>query len=125
MKRWKIFLKEFRVVAEDIDNQHKNLEFGFRIKEELLDDEKEMLRNMSKIRNLDGTRLPYLRKVEKGKLSREVREVKELLKKIESKGVTEDNDLFYLGAVLVTKVFEKNKTKSEKEQSLWKRRLEC
>ena len=125
MKRWKIFLKEFRVVAEDIDNQHKNLEFVFRIKEELLDDEKEMLRNMSKIRNLDGTRLPYLRKVEKGKLSREVREVKELLKKIESKGVTEDNDLFYLGAVLVTKVFEKNKTKSEKEQSLWKRRLEC
>ena len=125
MKRWKIFLKEFRVVAEDIDNQHKNLEFCFRIKEELLDDEKEMLRNMSKIRNLDGTRLPYLRKVEKGKLSREVREVKELLKKIESKGVTEDNDLFYLGAVLVTKVFEKNKTKSEKEQSLWKRRLEC
>ena len=125
MKRWKIFLKEFRVVAEDIDNQHKNLEFGFRIKEELLDDEKEMLRNMSKIRNLDGTRLPYLRKVEKGKLSREVREVKELLKKIESKSVTEDNDLFYLGAVLVTKVFEKNKTKSEKEQSLWKRRLEC
>ena len=125
MKRWKIFLKEFRVVAEDIDNQHKNLEFGFRIKEELLDDEKEMLRNMLKIRNLDGTRLPYLRKVEKGKLSREVREVKELLKKIESKGVTEDNDLFYLGAVLVTKVFEKNKTKSEKEQSLWKRRLEC
>ena len=125
MKRWKIFLKEFRVVAEDIDNQHKNLEFGFRIKEELLDDEKEMLRNMSKIRNLDGTRLPYLRKVEKGKLSREVREVRELLKKIESKGVTEVNDLFYLGAVLVTKVFEKNKTKSEKEQSLWKRRLEC
>ena len=113
------------MVAEDIDNQHKNLEFGFRIKEELLDDEKEMLRNMSKIRNLDGTRLPYLRKVEKGKLSREVREVKELLKKIESKGVTEGNDLFYLGAVLVTKVFEKNKTKSEKEQSLWKRRLEC
>ena len=42
-----LFLKEFRVVVEDIDNQHKNLEFGFRIKEELLDDGKEMLRNMS------------------------------------------------------------------------------
>ena len=25
--------------------------------------------------------------------------------------MTEDNDLFYLGAALVTKVFEKNKTK--------------
>ena len=35
----------------------------------------------------------------------------ELLKNIESKDVTEDNDLFYLGAALVTKVFEKNKTK--------------
>ena len=40
----------------------------------------------------------------------------ELLKKIESKDVTEDNDLFYLGAALVTKVFEKNKTKGEKKQ---------
>ena len=33
--------------------------------------------------------------------------------------VTEDNDLFYVGATLVTKVFEKNKTKGEKKQ-LWK-----
>ena len=48
----------------------------------------------------------------------------ELLKKIESKDVTEDNDLFYLGAALVTKVFEKTKTKGEKKQPWWKRRLE-
>ena len=33
----------------------------------------------------------------------------ELLKKAESKDVTDDNDLFYLGAALVTEVFEKNK----------------
>ena len=38
----------------------------------------------------------------------------ELLKNIESKDVTEDNDLFYLGAALVTKVFEKNKTKMKR-----------
>ena len=44
-----VFLKEFRVVVENIGNQYKNLEFGIRIKEELLDDEKEMLRNMSEI----------------------------------------------------------------------------
>ena len=34
-----------------------------------------------------------------------------LLQKIKSKDVTEDNDLLYLGAALVTKVFAKKKTK--------------
>ena len=34
-----------------------------------------------------------------------------LLQKIKSKDVTEDNDLLYLGAALVTKVFAKEKTK--------------
>ena len=48
----------------------------------------------------------------------------ELLKKIESKDLTEDNDLFYLGAALVTKVFEKNKTKDGKKQPSWKKNLE-
>ena len=48
----------------------------------------------------------------------------ELLKNIESKDVTEDNGLFYLGAALVTKVFEKTKTKGEKKQPWWKRRLQ-
>ena len=45
-----------------------------------------------------------------------------LLKKIESKDVTEDNDLFYLGAALTTTVFEKTKTKGEEKQPWWKRR---
>ena len=49
----------------------------------------------------------------------------ELLKKIESKDVTGDNDLFYLRAALVTKVFEKTKTKGEKKQPWWTRRVEC
>ena len=35
----------------------------------------------------------------------------ELLKKIELKDGAENNDLFYLGAALVTKEFEKNKTR--------------
>ena len=48
----------------------------------------------------------------------------DLLKKIESKDLTAGNDLFYLGAALVTKVFKKNKIKGEKKQSWWKRRLE-
>ena len=48
----------------------------------------------------------------------------ELLKKIESKDLRENNNLFYLGAALVTKVFEKDKTKGEKKQPWWKRRLE-
>ena len=39
--------------------------------------------------------------------------------------MTGDNDLFYLGAALVTKLFEKNKTKRDKKQPWWKRRLEC
>ena len=43
----------------------------------------------------------------------------ELLKKLKPKDVTEDNDLFYLGAALVTKVFEKNKRKGEKKQLWW------
>ena len=48
----------------------------------------------------------------------------ELLKKLNSKDVTEDNDLFYLGAALVTKVFEKKKRKGEKKQLWWNKRLE-
>ena len=68
-----------------------------------------MLENMSEIWKLDTTRLPCLRKVKKSKLFTEVKKVNELLKKTESKDVTDDNDLFYLGAALVTEVFEKNK----------------
>ena len=79
---------------------------------------------MSEIRKLDRTRLPCLRKVEKAKLLTEIRKVNDLLNKIESKDVTEDNDLFYLGVALVNKVFEKNKTNGEKKQPWWKRRLE-
>ena len=60
-----VFLKDVRVVVEDIGNRHENVEFRFRIKGELLEDEKEMLKNMSEIRKLDRTRLPCLRKVEK------------------------------------------------------------
>ena len=97
-----IFLKDIRVVVEDIGNRHENVEFSSRIKEELLEDEKEMLRNISKILKLDRTRLPCLRKVEKGKLFTKVRNMDELLEKIELKDVPEDNDLFYLGAALVT-----------------------
>ena len=111
-----VFLKDIRLVVEDIGDPHENGEFGFRINKELLEDEKEMLKDMSEIRKLDRTRLPRLRKVEKEELITEVRKVNELLKKIESKDVTDDKDLFYLGTELVTKVFEKNKTKAEKKQ---------
>ena len=48
----------------------------------------------------------------------------ELLNKIELKVVAENNDLFYLGVAFMTKVSEKNKTKSEKKQPWWKIRLE-
>ena len=112
------------MVVVDIAKRHDNAEFGIRIKEKLQEDEKEMLKNMFKIRKLDRTRLSYLRKVEKGKLSKEIRKVNELLKTIESIDVTEHNDLFYLGAALVTKVFERTKTKGEKKQPWRKRRLE-
>ena len=77
-----VFLKDVRVVAVDIGNRHENVEFGFRIKEELQEDEKEMLKKMSEIQKLDRTRLPCLGNVEKGKLFTEVRKVNELLKKI-------------------------------------------
>ena len=86
-----------------------------------------MLEKMSEIRKLDRTRLPCLRKVKKGKLFTKVRKANKLLKKIESKDVTEDNDLFYLEAAFMTKVFEKNKNKvrrnslSKKEN--WKVKL--
>ena len=115
------FLKDVRVVAEGIGNQHENVKFGFRIKEELQEDEKEMLKNMSEIRKLT-TRLPCLRQVEKGKLFTEIRKVNELLKKIELKDVTEDNDLFYLEAALMSKVFEKTKPKGQQKHPWWKRR---
>ena len=112
------------MLVEDIGNQHENAEFAFRIKEELLEHEKKMLKNMLEIRKLDSPRLTCFRKAEKGKLFTQVKKVNELLKKIKSKDVTEDNDLFYLGATLVTKVLEKNKTKGGKKKPWWKRRLE-
>ena len=103
-----VFLQDVRVVVEDIGNHHENSEFGIRIKEDLLeDDEKEMLKNMSEIQEQDRTRLSCLKKVEKRKLFAEVRKVNEILKKIKSKDMTEGNKLLYLGAALVTKVFEK------------------
>ena len=119
-----VFMKDVRVVVEHIGNRHENVEFGFRIKEELLEDEKEMLKSMSEILKLDRTRLLCLRKVEKRKLFTGVRKVNYLLKKIELNDMTEDNDLFYLGDTFVTKVFKKYKTKGEKKPSRWKRRLE-
>ena len=61
-----VFLTDVRVVG-DIGNRHENVNFGFRIKEELLEDEKEMLKNMSEIGKLDRTKLPCLRKVRKVK----------------------------------------------------------
>ena len=76
-----VFLKDVRVVVEDIGYQHENVKFGFRIKGKLLEDEKGMLKNMSDIRKLDRTRLSCLRKVGKGILFTEVRKVNELLKK--------------------------------------------
>ena len=111
------------MVVEDIGNRHENSKFGIRKKKELQEDEKEMVKNMSEIQKLDRTRLPCLRKVEKGKLFTEVRKGNELLNKTESKHVTEDNDLFYLGVALVNKVFEKTKTKGDKKQPWWKKRL--
>ena len=74
-----------------------------------------MLKNISEIRKLDRTRLPCFRKVAKEKLLIEARRVSESLKKIESKDVTKDNDIFYLEAAFVTKVFNKTKTKVEKK----------
>ena len=63
-----LFLKDVRVVVEDIGNRREHTKVGFRIKEELLQDENDMLKNMSEIRKLDRSRLQCLKKVEKGKL---------------------------------------------------------
>ena len=43
---------------------------------------------------------------------------------IKLKDITEDHDLLYQGATLVTEIFEKNKTQVKKKQRWWKRRLE-
>ena len=66
---------------------------------------------MSETRQLDKTRLPCLRIVDKGKLFAEVRKLNELLKKIELNDKTVYNSLLYQGTPLATKVFKKNKTK--------------
>ena len=44
------FLKDVcrRVLVEDIGNRHVKVEFGFSIKEELQEDEKEILKNIIK-----------------------------------------------------------------------------
>ena len=63
-----LFLRDVRVVVEDIGNRREHTKVGFRIKEELLQGENDMLKNMSEIRKLDRARLPYLSKIEKRKL---------------------------------------------------------
>ena len=119
-----VLLKDPIVVVEDTGVQHGNVEFGFMIKKELLQDEKEMLKNILKIQQLDRTRLQCLRKVEKGKLIKEIGKANELLKKIKLKDIKKDHDLLYQGATLVTEIFEKNKTQVKKKQLWWKRRIE-
>ena len=41
-----VCLKDVIVVVEDIGNRHENVEFGLRIKEELLEDEKNNEKNV-------------------------------------------------------------------------------
>ena len=83
-----------------------------------------MLKNILEIQQLDRTRLQCLRKVEKGKLIKEIGKANELLKKIKLKDIKKDHDLLYQGATLVTEIFEKNKTQAKKKQLWWKRRIE-
>ena len=45
-----VFLKDVRVVVEEIGNRHESVEVGFRIKDKLQEDEKEMKKK--KIRDL-------------------------------------------------------------------------
>ena len=47
-----VFMEDIRVVVEDIGNQHENAEFGFKIKEDLLEYKKYILKNMLEIRKL-------------------------------------------------------------------------
>ena len=103
--------------AEDIGNRHENVDFCFRIKEELLEDEKEMLKNMSDSKARQNKITMSQKSWKKKTVYR--RKTNELSKKIESNDVTEDIDLFYLGAALVAKVSEKNKRKGEKKQPWW------
>ena len=70
-----VFLKDVGVVVEDNVNQQGNAEFGFRIKDELVEDEEKIVKIMPEIQKLDRTRLPCLRKIEKAKLFPEVRKV--------------------------------------------------
>ena len=53
------------MVVEDIGYRHENVEFGFRIKQELLEDEKEMLKNTSEIRKIDRARCHASEKLKK------------------------------------------------------------
>ena len=58
------------MVVEDNVNQQGNAEFGFRIKDELVEDEEKIVKIMPEIQKLDRTRL-----FEKAKLFPEVRKV--------------------------------------------------
>ena len=49
-----LVLQDVRMVVEDIGNRHENVEFGLKIKEELLEVENEMLKNMSENRTVDN-----------------------------------------------------------------------
>ena len=56
-KRGDVFLKDVSMVVEDIGNRHEYVEFGFNIKDELLEDKIEMLKNVSEIRKLNRTKI--------------------------------------------------------------------
>ena len=43
-----VFLKDVRVVVEEIGNQHESVDVGFRIKDKLQEDKKEMQKKKKK-----------------------------------------------------------------------------
>ena len=87
----------------------------------LSDEEEQMLEKIRIVMNNTRERLHPLRGMHKTKITSEVNKINSLFSKLVVSNVTEVNDLFYAGAVIVTNNLV---TRRKGKEPWWKRRLE-
>ena len=70
--------------------------------EEVIDEERDLIKRLNEINKRERTRLPSLRGIEKGKLYAAVKKFDIVMGKVKLSNITETNNLIYCGAALAT-----------------------
>ena len=70
--------------------------------EEVIDEERDLIKRLNEINKRERTRLPSLRGIEEGKLHAAVKKFDIVMGKVKLSNITETNNLIYCGAALAT-----------------------